>query len=265
VVSVIDRAQDVARRAAQRAGVDVVELAAAQLIDAQEVIGQVWGPQQVPQHNLLRALSHAGSSLLAAYRAGTCVGVSVGFLGWTPGLHLHSHMTAVSSGNQSRGVGYALKLWQRAVCLEHGVHEIRWTYDPLIGRNAHFNLDKLGAEVVAFEGDFYGAMDDAVNAGDHSDRFEVTWRLDSARVERALSGEQPPRPALGEFVAVPRDYDSLRRTDPGAALQVRLRTRAAFARLMGKGLRPEWADGGYLFGDPHGDGRGAARVTDARR
>lgn len=264
-MSVIDRVLEVARRAAQRAGVDVVQPTASQLTDAQEVIGQVWGRQQIPQQNLLRALSHAGNSVLAAYRAGMCVGVSLGFLGWTPGLHLHSHMTAVSSGNRSRGVGYALKLWQRAVCLEHGVHEIRWTYDPLIGRNAHFNLDKLGAEVVAFERDFYGAMDDTVNAGDHSDRFEVTWRLDSARVERALRGEQPRRPALGEFVGVPRDYDALRRTDPGAALQVRLRTRAAFARLMDEGLRPEWADGGYLFGDPQADGRRAAKVTDARR
>lgn len=33
----------------------------------------------------------------------------------------------------------------------------------------------------AFFPDFYGAMDDAVNAGDHSDRFEVSWRLDSER------------------------------------------------------------------------------------
>ena len=81
----------------------------------------------------------------------------LGFLGWHDGLHLHSHMNAVDPAARGRGIGLALKLRQRALCLEHGVAEVRWTYDPLIRRNARMNLVRLGAEVIAFHPDFYGA------------------------------------------------------------------------------------------------------------
>jgi predicted GNAT superfamily acetyltransferase len=54
---------------------------------------------------------------------------------------------------------------------------VRWTYDPLLARNAHFNLQKLGAFADGFERDFYGEMDDQLNRGDRSDRFTVRWEL----------------------------------------------------------------------------------------
>ncbi len=69
-------------------------------------------------------------------RAPPPVGATLGFLGWSGGLHLHSHMNAVDPAARGRGIGVALKLRQRAVCLAHGVDEMRWTYDPLIRRNA---------------------------------------------------------------------------------------------------------------------------------
>ena len=101
-------------------------------------------------------------------------------------------MNAVDPAARGRGIGVALKLRQRAVCLEHGVDEVRWTYDPLIRRNARMNLVRLGAEVVAFHPDFYGGLDDAITGADHSDRFEVRWRLDSPRTARALAGGPQP-------------------------------------------------------------------------
>src|SRR4029077_16138055 len=95
---------------------------------------------------------------------------------------------------QDRGVGFALKLAQRAVCLDHGIDEVRWTFDPLVARNARFNLAKLGAEGVAVFREFYGPMEARRNPEDRSDRFEVRWRLSSPRVDRALRGEgSPPR------------------------------------------------------------------------
>jgi predicted GNAT superfamily acetyltransferase len=259
--AVVAAASRHARWAARICGVEVSQIGgSAAAAAAQEVIGEAWGPQQVPQSNLLHALSHAGNVVLAAVRDGSPVGMAFGFLGWAGGLHLHSHMTAVTRGHQSHGIGYALKSWQRALCLEHGVTEIRWTYDPLIARNAHFNLVKLGAQVRAFFPDFYGAMDDAVNAGDHSDRFEVSWRLDSQWVAAALEHrERAPAPA-GEVVAIPADFDALRRADPASGREIRLATREQFTRLFAAGLRPEWGDGGYVFASP---ARASARQSES--
>ena len=54
----------------------------------------------------------------------------------------------------------------------------RWTFDPLVARNAWFNLGKLGAVADAFGRAFYGEMTDEINAGDRSDRLVVRWDLD---------------------------------------------------------------------------------------
>lgn len=235
-----------AHAAAARAGVDVREIDGADVAAAQQVIAEAWGPGQAPA-NLLQALAHAGNVVLAAFRDGRPIGVAFGFLGWTGGLHLHSHMTAVTTACRSHGVGYALKAAQRAICLERGIGEVRWTYDPLIARNAYFNLVKLGAEVRDFRPDFYGAMSDTVNAGDHSDRFEVSWLLSSDRAVAALEHGVRPRFEGGEPVAVPADFAALRQSDPDAASAVRLASRERFAALFAAGLRPEWGDGGYVF------------------
>jgi predicted GNAT superfamily acetyltransferase len=261
----LDAAWSVARDAASRAGVDVRELHGDDIAIAQEVIGEVWGPQQIPQAALLRAFAHAGCTLLGALVDDRPVGTTWGFLGWTGGMHLHSHMTAVVPAHISGGVGYALKLWQRAVCLREGVGEIRWTYDPLVARNAQFNLVKLGAVVVAMHPNFYGAMDDIVNAGDDSDRFEVSWRLDSPRVLAALGGH-PFRPAdVVRSHVIPGNYTALSRTDPAAARTARGAARDALLAAERDGLSVEWESGAYRFTRPRpGEGfRAAAGDTHA--
>ncbi|HVC03376.1 MAG TPA: hypothetical protein VND88_01755 [Candidatus Acidoferrales bacterium] len=253
----LDAAWSVARTAAARAGVEVHELRSSEIEIAQEVIGAVWGPQQIPQSNLLRAFAHAGSTLLGAMAGEQPVGTTLGFVGWKGGMHLHSHMTAVIPSRISTGVGYALKLWQRAVCLREGVGEVRWTYDPLVARNAQFNLVKLGAVVMAMHPNFYGAMDDIVNAGEESDRFEVSWQLDSPRVLAALAG-QPLRPVdVVRSHPIPPDYTTLSRTDPVAARTTRIATRDAVLAAERDGLAIEWESGAYRFTRPgpgHGDG-----------
>jgi predicted GNAT superfamily acetyltransferase len=243
----LDAAWSVAREAASRAGVEVRELQSSEIAIAQEVIGAVWGPQQIPQSNLLRAFAHAGSTLLGALVDGHPVGTTLGFLGWEGGLHLHSHMTAVIPTHVSGGVGYALKLWQRAVCLREGFGEIRWTYDPLVARNAQFNLVKLGAVVMAMHPNFYGAMDDIVNAGDESDRFEVSWRLDSPRVLAAMAGHPLPPAGVVRSHAIPQDYTTLSRSDPAAARAARIATRDAVMAAERDGLAVAWDSGSYRF------------------
>jgi predicted GNAT superfamily acetyltransferase len=246
----IEPAFALARDAALRAGVEVRELRGDEIGLAQEVVGEVWGPQQIPQSNLLRAFAHAGSTLLGAVADERPVGMTLGFLGWAGGIHLHSHMTAVVQSHLSSGVGYALKLSQRAVCLRAGIGEVRWTYDPLVARNARFNLVKLGAVVMALHPNFYGAMDDIVNAGEDSDRFEVSWQLESPRVLAALARSQQPPADVVRSHAIPRDYTTLSRADPAAARAARVAAREAVLAAQQEGLAVEWDDGAYRFTRP---------------
>ena len=210
--------------------------------DMNGVIGlfeRTWGEGRSPDRSMLLALDYAGNTVLTAVADSKQVGAALGFLGWTNGLHLHSHMAAVVPWRRSGGVGYALKLFQRAVCLDHGVTEMRWTFDPLIRRNAHFNLVKLGAEVATFLPDFYGRLDDAITGSDRSDRFEVRWRLDSPRVYRALRGENPPVWTTSEVLPLGVDFEQLRADDPASAAELRATSRALFGENLARGLRPE--------------------------
>ena len=245
---VIDEAFREAEAAGRAAGVTV---RAADPRHIPAVIGlfeRTWGAGRSPDRSMLLALDYAGNPVLVATSAGKSVGATLGFLGWSGGIHLHSHMAAVVPWRRSGGVGYALKLYQRAVCLERDVTEVRWTFDPLIRRNAHFNLIKLGAEVVQFLPDFYGRLDDVINAGDHSDRFEVRWRLDSERVRRCLAG----RPTLDwpgdERLPLDVDFERLRADDHDSADRLRDTSRSVFAAALSAGRRPELnADNDYVF------------------
>jgi predicted GNAT superfamily acetyltransferase len=254
----------VADRSAERSGVRLRRVDGLEDVDAVAgVIERVWGPEIMPPA-LLRAFQHAGAVLHGAEEGGRLVGFVLGFLGWDQGLHCHSHMLAVVPEWQSRGVGYALKLAQRATCLDHGIDEVRWTYDPLVARNAWFNLVKLGAVATAYLPGFYGEMPDKLNRGDRSDRFEVCWRLTSDRVERAIgSSLRPADPdhvhlpavldaagpsdapapverlaALGPpevAAAIPADHPALRAVDPGLGGTWRQASGRAFRALFDAG------------------------------
>jgi predicted GNAT superfamily acetyltransferase len=185
-----DDAWALAHETARASGVVLRPLSTAEdLRGVGSVIDAVWGPDAMPPA-LLRAFQHAGGVLVGAFADREQVGFVLGFLGWEGGLHVHSHMLAVLPDRQSRGVGRALKLSQRASCLDRGIDQVRWTYDPLLAGNARFNLNLLGVVATAFHRDFYGAMPDRLNRGERSDRFEVRWGLASERVRRA------PRPPV---------------------------------------------------------------------
>jgi predicted GNAT superfamily acetyltransferase len=120
----------------------------------------------------------------------------------------------VSPGLEHRGVGFALKLAQRDWCLAHGINVVTWTFDPMIARNAYFNLVKLGAVGVEFHRDYYGEMADTINIGERSDRLEIRWDVSSQRVVRALEGTSPSPPDRhGRVVLQERDRRPIR-SDP---------------------------------------------------
>ncbi|SEG97314.1 Predicted acetyltransferase, GNAT superfamily [Nonomuraea solani] len=203
---------------------------------------------------LMRALSHAGGYVAGAFDGDRLAGASVGFL--AAANTLHSHVTGAAAGH---GIGLELKLHQRRWALERGLERITWTYDPLVRRNAHFNLAKLGARPLEYLPCFYGVMEDAVNQGDESDRLLTEWPLADPRVA-ALARREPydtpvpegaavaladvgGRPVAGPvdadtvLVAVPADIEGLRRTDPGTAKAWRHAVRDVLGGLMARGRR----------------------------
>jgi predicted GNAT superfamily acetyltransferase len=256
------RAHALADEEDRRAGVVTRQAHPDELAGALARFDATWGVGRTVDLASLTAIAHAGNTVLIAVpsqgRADAApelvgaehppLGAALGFLGWDGGLHVHSHMNAVDPAARGRGIGVALKLRQRAICLDHGVDEIRWTYDPLIRRNARMNLVRLGAEVSAYHPDFYGELRDAISGGDRSDRFEVRWRLVSRRTTRAL--ERMPQPAWHAEGGLPlvADFEAVRAADPHTAAALRDASRDAFAALADGRLRPELDENGdYVF------------------
>ena len=210
---------------------------------------RVWrieeGSTPVPAE-VLNAISHAGGYVAGAFRADALVGLSTAWLGRDEGtgrIFLWEHVLAAQS--RDAGVGHALKLEQAAWCAARGIDEVRWTFDPLVSRNAYFALGKLGATVLSYTPDFYGPLDDGINLADESDRLVASWAVDRALGSRSdglsasdlrgghplLSIDEHGGPRLHAVVgdgtasslgglrtcAVPPDIEALRLRDPKLA------------------------------------------------
>ena len=155
----------------------------------------------------------------------------------------YSHMMAVAKEYQNRGVGARLKWAQRARVLSEGRRYIRWTWDPMQSRNAHFNLNRLGVVVRRYAGNYYGTDYSTVTGkfgeplGLDSDRLVAEWNLDSPRVEALARGRSPePLGEPGTSVAIPQNWGALVREDPAAAREELLRVRTEFQAALASGL-----------------------------
>jgi len=152
----------------------------------------------IPSHMLLAAI-HSGGLALGAFVGKQLVGVVFGFPGFYttpdgPRLKHHSHILGVLPKWNSKGIGFALKRAQWQMVRKQGLDRITWTYDPLLSRNAHLNISRLGAVCNTYLKSEYGEMRDGLNIGLPSDRFQLDWWVNSKRVERRLSRHF--RPAL---------------------------------------------------------------------
>jgi predicted GNAT superfamily acetyltransferase len=260
---VTDDAVLAADAAARAAGVHIREITAlAELDEVVRLYDQIWRRDKTPPvtTELLRAFSKAGNYVGGAYDGTELVGACVGFFAAPAEVALHSHIAGVSAAMRGRRVGFALKLHQRAWALLRGVGVIAWTFDPLVSRNAYFNVAKLAAEPVEYLPNFYGGMHDAINGDDDSDRLLVHWTLAAPGVVAACAGDTPstPRPAdapamlavspLGRpvpgpadapvvLVGVPSDIEALRTSDPGLAKEWRVAVRETLSGLFAAGAR----------------------------
>lgn len=258
-----------AQAASERAGV-VVRAATDndELAGIEALLVHVWqhppGAVEVDV-SMLAALARTGNYVAGAFRGDELVGASVGFRCEPfPGT-LYSHVTGVDRDRAAAGTGTALKLYQRAWCLERGITAVRWTFDPLQARNARLNIHRLGARPIEFSPDYYGPLRDGLNSGSGSDRLIVQWDLDreSERADLAVGREVPAvlHPGLGAepertelphtgacLVTIPGEIDRLRADDPELAGRWRQAVSTVLAELLSRGwVIDDFAESSYVL------------------
>jgi len=255
-----DAGQDAATGAA-RAGVAVGAVdSVAGLRRVADLFSRVWAAPQAPPmpHDIMRSLVHAGGRVHAAFRDGRLVGAAVAVFGPPAGASCYSLIAGVSPDAEGGGIGLALKLAQRAWALQAGADRMIWTFDPLLRRNAAFNISRLGAVGTEYLVDFYGQIADGVNDPE-TDRLAVTWDLRAPLPGPAApAGEGVPdtilaagpggEPAPGTVPQagtgpgplrcwIPEDMLTIRRTNPALARRWRLAVRAALGGAVGGGYQ----------------------------
>lgn len=207
-----------------------------------------------PQRHLIVS-RHAGGWTLGAFVAGEPQQADrlVGFvhhLAAVSGNDIfgYSHMMAVAEDYQNKGVGARLKWKQRERAIAEGRSRIKWTWDPMQARNAHFNLNRLGVTVSSYAENFYGTdysaspeLRSEAPRGIDSDRLFAEWQLLSVRVNAlAEPGAQPDmltiagRPA--QEIIIPVNWTGLVRNDPAQARAEQLRVRSEFQKAFAGGL-----------------------------
>jgi predicted GNAT superfamily acetyltransferase len=249
----------------------------------EELIRTVWPGDDlevVPAH-LLLALAHNGGLVTGAFADGRLVGFVFGFPGLVAtadGLQVKhcSHELGVHPEYRNRGLGFELKRFQRQTVRDQGIRRVTWTYDPLLSRNAHLNIAKLGAVCNTYLRDAYGELRDHFNAGLPTDRFQVDWWVDSPRVAARMAENPHALPELRDYlrdgasllnpvnragvveppheatagawgmdlkhiptpllVEIPTDFLSVKASDPDLALAWRLGTQTCFEDLFGHGF-----------------------------
>jgi predicted GNAT superfamily acetyltransferase len=222
----------------------------------------VWGfhPRSTVPSSIMHVLTLRGGLVLGAYDGDVLIGVLVALPAqdnneWI----LWSHMTGVHPRYQGRGIGVALKRFQREWALAQGYRRIGWTVDPLQRGNAHFNFHLLGQEAVltsnTYHVNFYGEMDDDINRGIPSDRIEAMWYIDQPNLNTlsepegslllSVGGDLYPVEAVGGQhweastirIAIPHSLEIVRSKAPDAVLAWRVALRDKLQDAFANGYR----------------------------
>jgi predicted GNAT superfamily acetyltransferase len=149
---------------------------------------------------------------------------------------LHSHMVAVVEELRGRDIGYRMKLAQRDWARQAGIPLVFWTFDPLGSRNAHFNINKLGAIVRRYEDNYFGDNGSSVFDGNlPTDRLIAEWWIFSSHVESALSGRHPDI-GDGPSVEIPENIEAITPAYPEQHKQWRFQVREKFKAALSDGI-----------------------------
>jgi len=201
--------------------------------------------QEISPRRHLIVSRQAGGWTLGAFTKDRMVGF-VHHLAAVSGNRIfgYSHMMGVAVDYQNKGVGAQLKWAQRERALTEGRDFIKWTWEPMRARNAHFNLNRLGVIVEDYCENFYGTDYGSDYAGQiqgapgiDSDRLFASWYLRSERVNRISAEQQIRLPdAPTRTVVIPPNWPQLVSEDPRAAKQELLRVREEFKSALASGF-----------------------------
>lgn len=226
---------------------------------------ETWGGDydDIVPASVLKIVQRVGGVALGAFHDdGALEGFVFGITGVERGELVHwSHMLAVRPGMRGGGIGRRLKEAQRDLLRTLGVDRIYWTFDPLVARNAHLNLTRLGVEVMEYVPDMYGESESPLHRGVGTDRFVVAWHIGSAardslarEVTTATAVHAPvanpdngsgtddgaiaPSPTEAVVrVAVPSDIEQVQAASLAAAAGWRRSTRRALQHYLGRGYQ----------------------------
>lgn len=186
---------------------------------------------------------HAGGFTLGAF----CENKLVGFTLSVPAIlrgenAFYSHMTAVDKNFQLRGIGEKLKWEQRRIALSRNVKFIKWTFQPVIARNAYFNLEKLGAEVLEYKPNFYGtdystSANQPEKQGLDSDRLFAEWHLENEKVKALANGKKfVEEKEFVEKIEISNDWNELVKNNISKAIAEQNRIKREFQTAFAENL-----------------------------
>ena len=222
---------------------------------------ETWGTtfsERVPPA-ILRVSQRIGGVCAGAFDdGGRLVGFVFGMTGVRAGRIVHwSDMLAVREAFRGRRLGEQLKYYQRDKVRAVGAELMMWTYDPLVARNAHLNINRLGAFPIEYVPDMYGSQTgSALHGALPTDRLIVAWDLTAdsspvspksvtsaaATIMNPLGADGLPDVvtpnATGPVrIHVPRDFQEEQKAGAGRAMRWRLAVRSAFVTLFQRGYR----------------------------
>jgi predicted GNAT superfamily acetyltransferase len=203
-----------------------------------ELQKEIWGERdiEVEPATLFVVATETGGQVLGAFDGERLVGYTLAVVGFLNGtVFLHSHMTGVLAEYRDRGVGRALKLFQRDEALGRGIRLVVWTFDPLETRNAHFNLNRLGAISRKYLPNLYGLTTSPLHLGLPTDRLWVEWQLDSARVAAAVSDLAKELKEAPATVELPAELEKWKAGDMAQVAKVQTQIREEFTKWFARG------------------------------
>jgi predicted GNAT superfamily acetyltransferase len=203
-----------------------------------ELQREIWGEKdlEVEPATMFVVARETGGQVLGAFDGERLVGYTLAVVGYlNKTVFLHSHMTGVHAEYRDRGVGRALKLFQREEALGRGIRLIAWTFDPLETRNAHFNLNRLGAIARKYLPNLYGVTTSPLHRGLPTDRLWAEWQLDSSRVVAAVSGLSKEPEDTAARVELPAELEEWKQKDAEKVAKEQARIREEFAGWFARG------------------------------
>jgi predicted GNAT superfamily acetyltransferase len=236
-----------------------------ELEEARKLESKIWGQaDSIPTHQTITAVKNGGL-VLGAYVGDRLIGFQYSFPGFNgKSAYLCSHILVTDVEYRNKGIGEKLKFAQREEALKLGYSLITWTYDPLLSVNGYLNIAKLGGVSSTYIENCYGEMEDLLNGGIPSDRFLVEWHIADKQDVKSLTefefdfimknslihwelhkegfpvpiGPLPLKHSDSiAFVAIPKNFRSIKEANLGSALEWRIKTREIFSQVFQQGRR----------------------------